>query len=254
MTGDLASWLLTPLSGSAHHELPLWTAWHGRFMVAAWAIALPLGVLVARYFKVMPKQAWPDELDNKTWWHWHRILQTGGVLLMTVGCWLAMGHVHGAGVLSLFHRWLGWSLVASGWLQVIGGVWRGSKGGARPALCGDHYDMTVRRRLFEYVHKIVGTAAVLLAVVAIGIGLALADAPRWMAIALTLWWIALAWLARYWQERGRCIDTYQAIWGPDLAHPGNRIPAIGWGIRRYSREGWLRRTERKCKAGSIQRN
>lgn len=52
MRGDLARWLLTPLSGSVHHELPLWTAWHGRFMVAAWAIALPLGVLVARYFKV----------------------------------------------------------------------------------------------------------------------------------------------------------------------------------------------------------
>lgn len=50
MTGDFAKWLLTPLSGGTHHELPLWTAWHGRFMVAAWAIAFPLGVLVARYF------------------------------------------------------------------------------------------------------------------------------------------------------------------------------------------------------------
>lgn len=242
-----------PLSGSAHHELPLWTAWHGRFMVAAWAIALPLGVLAARYFKVMPRQAWPDELDNKTWWHWHRILQTGGVLLMTVGCWLAMGHVHGPGVLAQCHRWLGWSLAGSGWFQVIGGIWRGSKGGAHPALRGDHYDMTRRRRLFEYAHKIVGTAAILLAIAAIGMGLALADAPRWMAIVLTLWWIALALLAWYWQGRGQCIDTYQAIWGPDLAHPGNRIPVIGWGVRRYSREGWQRRAERNSEGRSIQR-
>ena len=252
MTGDLARWLLTPLSGSAHHALPLWTAWHGRFMVAAWAIALPLGVLAARYFKVMPRQAWPDELDNKTWWHWHRILQTAGVLLMTVGCWFAMGHVHGEIALARFHRWLGWSLVAGGWLQVIGGIWRGSKGGPQPGahpdngdvLRGDHYDMTGRRRLFEWIHKIVGTLAIFLAVVAIGMGLVLADAPRWMAIVLAFWWVALALLARYWQRAGRCIDTYQAIWGPDLTHPGNRMPTIGWGIRRYSRESGLRRAGR----------
>lgn len=262
MTGALEWWLLTPLSGSAHHELPLWTAWHGRLMVAAWAISLPIGVLVARYFKVMSAQAWPDELDNKTWWHWHRFLQTAGVLLMTVGCWLAMGRVHGVRALAEVHRWLGWSLVAAGWLQVIGGIWRGgSKGGAtaavhadnRDAVRGDHYDMTRRRRLFEWVHKVVGTVAILLAIVAIGMGLVLADAPRWMAIVLALWWIALALLTRHWQRAGRCIDTYQAIWGPDLSHPGNRISAVGWGIRRYSRESWLRRTDRKHKPRTVRR-
>jgi hypothetical protein len=35
-----------------------------------------------------------------------------------------------------------------------------------------------------------------------------------------------------WQRAGRCIDTYQAIWGPDPAHPGNRRPPVGWGVRR----------------------
>lgn len=260
MTAGFTTWLLTPLSGSMHHELPQWTAWHGRTMVMAWGILLPLGVLVARYFKVMPGQAWPEELDNKTWWHGHRVLQIAGVLLMTVGCGLAVGHVHGAGPLARCHRWFGWIVVTSGWIQIFSGFWRGSKGGgstpwradsSADELRGDHYDMSDRRRLFEYVHKIVGTAAILAAVVTIAMGLIVADAPRWMSVMLVLWWLALASLAMYWQREGRCIDTYQAIWGPDLIHPGNRIPAIGWGIRRHSRESWKQCTERKSRMRSI---
>ena len=34
------------------------------------------------------------------------------------------------------------------------------------------------------------------------------------------------------QRQGRCIDTYQAIWGPDPRHPGNRLKPVGWGVRR----------------------
>lgn len=251
MSADLVTWLLTPISGRMDHELPAWTAWHGRAMVAAWAILLPLGVLVARYFKVMPRQAWPDELDNKTWWHWHRILQTAGVLSMTLGCSLALGRAHDTSALAQCHRWFGWAVMASGWVQVLGGVWRGSKGGgttaiglgasSEDAMRGDHYDMTARRYRFEYVHKVVGTAAILLAVVVIGMGLKLADAPRWMVAVLTVWWLALISVAGHLQRTGRCIDTYQAIWGPDPIHPGNRMRVIGWGVRRHSRESWKRR-------------
>lgn len=241
-----------PLSGRADHHLPLWAAWHGRLMVFAWAIVVPLGILVARYFKVMPSQAWPDELDNKTWWHWHRVLQSSGVAVMTLAWLLALHRGHGTGALAQLHRWMGWSLLATGWIQVLGGLLRGSKGGEAPshaglkavASRGDHYDMTARRRAFEYVHKVLGTAAVIAAVVAIGIGLVLADAPRWMAAVLGFWWFTLTVLAVHWQRQGRCIDTYQAIWGPDSSHPGNRIRTIGWGVSRYSRETWNRRFAR----------
>ncbi|SIT49904.1 Cytochrome b561 / ferric reductase transmembrane (fragment) [Paraburkholderia piptadeniae] len=143
--------------------------------------------------------------------------------------------------------------MGSGWLQLLTGVFRGSKGGGEPAqgnaiasgsgLRGDHYDMTLRRKAFEYLHKILGLAALLLAVVAISLGLMLADAPRWMAVVLTMWWCILLFLTLRWQRAGRCIDTYQAIWGPDAVHPGNGIPPIGIGISRYSRESWQGRTE-----------
>jgi hypothetical protein len=31
------------------HELAPWVQWHGRLMVLAWVILLPLGVLIARF-------------------------------------------------------------------------------------------------------------------------------------------------------------------------------------------------------------
>ena len=58
------------------------------------------------------------------------------------------------------------------------------------------------------------------------------DRPRWMLLTLTLWWLLLAAAFYALQKNGRCIDTYQAIWGPDPAHPGNRRPLPGWGVRR----------------------
>ena len=126
---EILSWLLTPVSGSSTHEIASWTSWHARLMVVGWAVLLPLGVLVARFFKVMPQQNWPTELDNKQWWHAHRGLQYTGVLLMAVGVFMAWGHAAGETTLAIWHVRLGWVVVALGALQVLAGWLRGSKGG-----------------------------------------------------------------------------------------------------------------------------
>ena len=63
-------------------------------------------------------------------------------------------------------------------------------------------------------------------------GLLIVDAPRWMALILGVWWLILMAAFTRLQAAGRCIDTYQAIWGPDPAHPGNHLRPIGWGVRR----------------------
>jgi hypothetical protein len=73
---------------------------------------------------------------------------------------------------------------------------------------------------------------VLAAVAVVVAGLVLADAPRWMALLLGAWWLALVLAFAALQRAGRCVDTYQAIWGPDPKHPGNRLRPIGWGVRR----------------------
>ena len=229
----MLDWLLSPLSGATLHGIEPWAYWHARCMVLGWGVLLPVGALTARYFKITPRQRWPQELDNQAWWHAHRALQWAGVAVMSIGAGLAWAQSGGASLAARLHAWAGWSLVLLGWLQIAAGLARGSKGGPGEAgLRGDHYHMTPHRIWFERLHKGLGWLSVLAAVGVIALGLQVADAPRWMALVLLAWWSALAGLAWRWQRRGRCVDTYQAIWGPDPHHPGNRLEPVGWGIRR----------------------
>jgi hypothetical protein len=230
---DPVRWWLSPLSGASDHHLDAWIMWHARVMVAAWAVLLPLGALAARYFKVTPQQDWPRQLDNRAWWHAHRLLQYGGVLLMVIGIALAWNRAVQSGAAAQWHGYLGWSVFALGVLQILSAWARGSKGGPTDAqLRGDHYDMTAHRLWFEGVHKAGGWLAVLIAVVTVCLGLVAADAPRWMGLVLAVWWLGLALAAAQLERKGRCVDTYQAIWGPDPKHPGNQRQSVGWGMRR----------------------
>ncbi len=230
---DPVGWWLSPLSGASSHQLDAAVMWHARVMVLAWAVLLPLGVLAARYFKVTPSQDWPHQIDNRAWWHAHRWLQYIGVVLMGVGVALAWRSGTPQAGVAQWHAYLGWSVVALGVLQVASAWARGSKGGpTEPQMRGDHYDMTPHRLRFEGAHKAGGWLAVLLAVLTVILGLIAADAPRWMGLVLGVWWVALGFAAVCLERAGRCIDTYQAIWGPDMRHPGNQRPINGWRMRR----------------------
>lgn len=225
-------WLTMPISGASIHAIEPETYWHARLMVLAWGVLLPVGALMARYFKVLPSQNWPAVLDNQWWWRGHLTLQWSGMVLASAGVYLIFSQAQHS-PWGLFHSSAGWVLMLMAWMQMVGGLLRGSKGGPtalQPR--GDHYDMTPHRAWFERVHKFLGWACVLGAVAVLVTGLLLADAPRWMPLTLGLWWLSLLGLAWRWQRQGRCIDTYQAIWGPDASHPGNHIRPIGWGIRR----------------------
>ncbi len=215
------NWLLTPSSGASVHDIAPLVAWHARLMVLAWSVLIPLGVLVARFYKVMPKQNFPTQLDNPFWWHAHRALQYTGVFLSLVAIgliWLKNAHVDSRGL----HQLFGYAVLVLGLLQVIGAQLRGTKGGPTDAakglpMQGDHFDMTHRRLIFEWWHKRLGYVALLLVVVTTMLGLALADAPRWMWLVIGVWWICLAATFLVLQKRGRAIDTYVAIWGKSLA-------------------------------------
>jgi len=227
--------LLRPIGGAAGHHVPPWIAWHGRAMVLAWGFMLPLGVLAARFYKITPGQRWPAILDNKTWWRIHLGLQYGGVLVMTLGLASVLSGSAGKASWRNLHSVLGWSIVLLAWAQVAGGNLRGTKGGPQrdgTVARGDHYDMTPRRLRFERLHKCVGHGLLLLSVLTIVLGLELADAPLWMWLGQGAWTLGYALVFVHLQRRGRCIDTYEAIWGPDPIHPGNHVPPVGWGIRR----------------------
>ena len=233
------TWAATSLSGRPHEIAPAWAYWHARLMVAAWSVLLPLGMLMARFFKIWPGQDWPAVLDNPRWWRLHVRFQGVGVALMTCGFALAVGRGEDQSHLALWHHRAGWLLVSVGWLQIVAGIFRGSKGGPTGALLrGDHYDMTRRRLVFEVVHKTLGWAALPVVVATTAAGLVMLDAPRWVAVVIGAWWIVLTAAFVLLQCAGRCVDTYQAIWGPDPAHPGNQRKPIGWRVtRRTLRSG-----------------
>ena len=233
LVSDFARWLVTPISGAHAHAIAGWAAWHGRLMVLGWNVMLPAGVLIARFGKVPRRDRWPAVLDHPTWWRSHVRLQTGGILLMSGAVLLAVLHASGTGRTVRIHHALGWTVAAAGWIQATAGALRGSKGGPTDASPrGDHYDMTPRRIAFERLHKGLGWSVVPLVWLATGYGLLLADAPRWMPVALVAWWSCLIALFVVLQRRGLCIDTYQALWGDGPHHPGNQRRPIGWGVVR----------------------
>ncbi len=222
--------LSLPISGSEVHVIAPWAYWHARLMVLSWGILLPIGVLIARFYKITPSQNWPHQVDNKLWWHSHRVFQWVGLALMSAGVWVMWGYAGGGSRAAAVHGVIGWVLLAAGWLQALGSFARGSSG--TPEEPGDHYLMTKKRLVFERIHKFVGWSALLASVIAIVLGLVIADAPRWMLLTMIFWWGVLAIVFVRLQRKGRCVDTYQAIWGPDPRHPGNKLKPIGWGVRR----------------------
>lgn len=230
-------WFFLPVDSTRPHDVDFLVSWHARLMVVAWGILLPVGVVVARFFKIWPGQDWPRQLDDVKWWRSHLTLQWGGAILAVCGLGLILWTGDRYAGDAQFHRWLGWCAMGLLFLQVLGGLLRGTKGGpTQPtsdgSWSGDHYDMSRRRVAFEYAHKSCGYLALTFAMAAIFLGLWNVNAVNGLWLLIGLFWIALLVLTVILQLMGRTIDTYQAIWGPDAHHPGNRIKPIGFGIRR----------------------
>jgi cytochrome b561 len=205
-------------------------------MVLGWGMLAPLAVLIARYFKVIPGQDWPRELDNQTWWrsHWIGHCIVVGLSICAFGLVLPTDF----DTMTL-HTQFGYAVLLLVLIQVVLGVFRGNKGGPAASKAsgtprGHHYDMTPRRLLFEALHKSLGYGLLTLAAATILLGLWQSNGPIWMWIALLSWWTFLVGVFVVLQKRGMAIDTYQAIWGTDPAHPGNTGKAPGWGVRRMT--------------------
>jgi hypothetical protein len=236
----MIEWLLSPVDPSRLHQVGPLVSWHGRLMVLAWAVIVPAGIIAARYFKVTPRQDWPRVLDNRAWWVAHRGLQYSAGLVLLAAALLVLwpGTTARSTTPTLWlHRLFGITVIALALVQFLSAWLRGTKGGpTSPALDGslrgDHFDMTPRRRRFEWVHKFGGIVALAVSVAAILTGLWQANGPVWMWLCLLGWWGGLAGVVVLCERRSGALDTYQAIWGNDPALPGNRIKPIGIAVRR----------------------
>ncbi|MEM1129963.1 MAG: cytochrome b561 domain-containing protein [Pseudomonadota bacterium] len=228
----MLEWLLAPIDASRAHDVGWHLSWHARLMVLAWGVLAPLGVMAARFFKVLPWQKWPDELDSRVWWNAHRAAQYGSLVFMAAGLIVILSipdePVSVTASVQL-HRWLGWVVLIFGAMQFLSGWMRGTKGGptapaADGSWHGDHYDMTRHRLIFEALHKKNGYVVIALSWAAVLTGLWQGNAPIWMWLLIIGWWCFYVAAFAILLQRVQVVPTYQAIWGPDPEHPGNQGP------------------------------
>ena len=193
-------------------------------MALAWLVLLPAGALIARFYKVRPAPGRSHRLDDQFWWNTHRVLQTLGAALAALAAWwayVARGRVMDWPVL---HVQLGAAALALCAAQILVPLFRGTKGGptdefADPAdpltWRGDHYDMTLRRRLFERWHKNGGYVAMGLGVAASWTGIDLVGLEEdWQwGVAVCVGVFAVLFTRLSLQRRR--VDTWLAIRGPE---------------------------------------
>ena len=63
---DIWSWLSDPLRAASYAGLTQPVRLHGLLMALAAGVLMPLAVLIARYFKILPSQDWPRELNRRS--------------------------------------------------------------------------------------------------------------------------------------------------------------------------------------------
>ena len=241
---NILTWLNTPISGAMTHVVDMSSAWHARLMVLAWLVIMPLIVIIARFYKVTPKQPWPEVVGNPFWFIAHRMGGRAIPIVVVIAMLLILWRNDWTIDLTKPHAVLGWLTLILLAIQIIGASFRGTHGGPVEPLTGrsrpenewpgDHYLMTRRRVIFEYIHKYCGYVLIIAAIITLAFGLQEADAPRWMwlaSLAITLFWFAV--VVRL-QSAGRCMDSYQATWGPDPSLPGAGRAPIGIGIRKVN--------------------
>lgn len=236
----LLDWLFASIDPARAHLISTDISWHARFMVAAWSFCIPLGIISARFFKIMPNQDWPNELDNRFWWLNHLAFQYLGGIMILIALWMVWSST-GTYSQAFWHKWLGWITIGLCSTQYLAGWLRGTKGGPSEVaptgtIRGDHFDMTPRRKAFEYFHKSVGYLCLCISLITTAFGLWMVNAPRWMWLVLAIWWVIVVILFILLQKAGKARDTYQAIWGGDPDLPGNKVKPVGWGIVRKNKE------------------
>ncbi|XP_029474076.1 putative ferric-chelate reductase 1 [Rhinatrema bivittatum] len=135
---------------------PLIIKVHGILMFVAWMTTVSIGVLVARFFKPV----WPNSklFGEKVWFQVHRILMIATVAITSIAFVLPFVYRGGWSRRAGFHPYLGCIVMTLAFLQPVFAVFRPSP-------------HAPRRPLFNWFHWITGTAARIIAVAAMFLGM-----------------------------------------------------------------------------------
>jgi hypothetical protein len=206
---------------------------HAYLMFLCWFILVPFGIMAIRFLKTKPVPTGLPRGVGKfdrlfIWWVMHIWTLYTAIGLSLLGLTIAM--VSSGGFSGSVHSFFGFGTVLFGTLQIIAAWYRGTHGGPNhlnsdpddpTSWRGDHFDMTRQRRWFEAYHKTGGYFAMLLALGAVTTGLM----QFWMPlIAIVLLLILLGGFGLFIlaEGKGQRHDTYQAVFGSDPDHPGNK--------------------------------
>lgn len=206
--------------------------YHALLMFSVWMVLVPFCIIAIRFFKPKPSQygiTTKISLRNIRWW-WFSVHKYG--LFTAVGLSLAgvtVALVVSGGFSGSVHSMFGSMTVLMACLQVGSALLRGTHGGkyynnAKPddpsTWRGDHYDYTLRRRMFEAYHKSSGYFTSFFALGAVGSGLMQYPFPVLRAFAFVVPILfLLAWIIL--EFMGRRHDGYRAVFGFGLEHPHN---------------------------------
>lgn len=141
---------------------------HGALMFISWGIILQFGAIFARYAKPLP---------NALWFKVHRIVQFGGFAIAVAGFILAIvmskpPHFQ----TTSGHAQVGLTVMILGVIQIVVAIFR-----PNPANVGQN--KSIVRVLWEFSHWWIGRLSLLLAVVAIFLGLVSIRAPHGFIVA-----------------------------------------------------------------------
>ncbi|KAF1372753.1 hypothetical protein PFLUV_G00251860 [Perca fluviatilis] len=161
---------------------PLLLKFHGVLMLTVWMWTVSTAIIIARHYK----DCWPDTtlLGQKLWFQLHRTMAVLAVVLTAVAFTLPFIYRMGWSKHAASHPYIGCTVMALSVIQLIVGF-------LRPA------PESPRRRIFNWVHLVTGTAGQILAVGCVFLGVAQQTLPLpspWSSAVLTGWllWIVLA--------------------------------------------------------------
>ncbi|MEX0319903.1 MAG: cytochrome B [Ruegeria sp.] len=200
-------------------------------MALAWAVICPAAAIAAQCFKAMPCQDWLRVSSNPIWWQCPQIGQSTACFLTLPAVFLVWSIPC---VVVKFHAVLGNLVLSFCFLQLLGAMARGSKGGPSDpgGMLGGHYDMIRRRLKFSHIHPRVGYALLPIIVIIILSGLWFANAPCWMWFAVALYSGVLCSITVLLRRAGCVFATFQTIWGPDPALPRSQMAQTWWATAR----------------------
>ncbi|KAM4659741.1 ferric-chelate reductase 1 isoform 6-T12 [Amazona ochrocephala] len=155
---------------------------HGALMFIAWITTVSIGVIVARFFK--PVWSYSFLFGKEMWFQVHRMLMLTTVMLTGISFVLPFIYRGGWSQQAGFHPYLGCTVMALAIFQAL-------MAGFRPSRHAP------RRQLFNWFHWSTGTAARILAVVTmfLGMNLAALDLPdpwdTYTMIAFVTWHVGI---------------------------------------------------------------